>query len=571
MTAVPSRHPPAPSAAHSPFIPHPHTATPVPRDAEGAPRPRRSQTGRAVAPGAAQRPPAAFPGRPRRPIIRDNMQIEDYDIRLEDRRLRAFQRDLEMKERQGLAVQAALAEHSVTSYVRNLPVERATYPAIEYLRLHPQDDVNGTQEGVQEDLSGTPVQEGPESYRQYISWCMPAHDLTRPNRKGCGFIRSPTGGIVYSACPDDPEHHCKGKRRHCWSLRCPKCMNDTALKRGVQIERQLLSYKVLSEKKGVHVGDIGHWVVSPPQELVKRLCQTKPEFNDLCRHVDDSMVAYGATAGVTIFHPWRQKEDSWEFSPHFHILCYGRIDTTSFRKDNPGWLIKKVHAREKIRSIRHTAAYLTTHMGLGMAEKDPDEIDWDLKVLDMLVPGLLSPGAFYTERDYYEKGEGKGRMLGDLSGVDWEQWTMRSLAVEFKIRYWGGASKRNIRTLGVYRQYKIRVCRECHRILRTYDGYHDCTGSYIRYIRDDPVVVFAEDFELVKAVFQSFKSRLREEHLTIVDFSRMCPMTLCTLDLGLPMDEDLVMAGPFEEPDEYFLRRQREAFGNTVDQMASEV
>ena len=115
-------------------------------------------------------------------------------------------------------------------------------------------------------------------------------------------------------------------------------------------------------------------------------------------------------------------------------------------------------------------------MGLGMAEKDPDDIDWDLKVLDMLVPVLLSPGADYTEKDYNEKGEGKGRMLGDLSGVDWEQWTMKALAVEFKIRYWGGASKRNIRTLGVYRQYKIRVCKECHNLLRTYDGHHDCVG-----------------------------------------------------------------------------------------------
>lgn len=27
------------------------------------------------------------------------------------------------------------------------------------------------------------------------------------------------------------------------------------------------------------------------------------------------------------------------------------------------------------------------------------------------------------------------------------------------------------------------------------------------------------------------------------------------------MDDDLVMAGPFEEPDEYFIRRQRAAFG----------
>lgn len=568
---VPSRVSPAPSPAHPPVNPH-RTQPPLshaePRELRDRGEAKQAERAR---PAHAQRPSAAFPGRHRRLTIRDNMQIEDYDIRLEEMRLHSLQRELEMKERQGLAVQAALAEHSVTSYVRNLPVEDATYPAIEYLRLHPQDDVDEEQEGVQEDPVGVRIQEGLEPYRQYITWCMPAHDLTRPDRKGCGFIRSSTGGIVYSACPDDPEHHCKGKRRHCWSLRCPKCMNDTALKRGVQIEKQLLSYKVLSEKKGISVGDIGHWVVSPPQDLVKRLCQTKPEFDDLCKHVDDSMVAFGATAGVTIFHPWRQKEDEWNFSPHFHILCYGRIDTTEFRRQNPGWLIKKVHPREKIRSIRHTAAYLTTHMGLGMAEKDPDEIDWDLKILDMLVPGLLSPGADYTEKDYNEKGEGKGRMLGDLSGVDWEQWTMKALAVEFKIRYWGGASKRNIRTLGIYRQYKIRVCKECHKLLRTYDGHHDCVGTYIRYIRDDPVVVFAEDFELVRNVFQSFKSRLRDEHLTIVDFSRMCPLTLCTLDLGLPIDEDLVMAGPFEEPDEYFLRRQREAFGNTVDRMASEV
>ena len=96
------------------------------------------------------------------------------------------------------------------------------------------------------------MKEGPRPYRQYISWFMPAHDLSRPDMKGRGFIRSSAGGIVYSACPDDPEHHCKGKRRHCWSLRCPKCMNDTALKRGVQIEKQLLPYKALSEKKGIH-------------------------------------------------------------------------------------------------------------------------------------------------------------------------------------------------------------------------------------------------------------------------------------------------------------------------------
>lgn len=39
--------------------------------------------------------------------------------------------------------------------------------------------------------------------------------------------------------------------------------------------------------------------------------------------------------------------------------------------------------------------------------------------------------------------------------------------------------------------------------------------------------------------------------------ARMC--------LGLPMDDDLVMANPLEEPYEHFLRRQREAFGRETE------
>lgn len=77
---------------------------------------------------------------------------------------------------------------------------------------------------------------------------------------------------------------------------------------------------------------------------------------------------------VTILHPWRQKEDGGEPSPYFHILCYGRIDTTSFRKANPGRLIKRVHARGRIGRIGHTAAYPMTHMGLGMAEREYDDL-----------------------------------------------------------------------------------------------------------------------------------------------------------------------------------------------------
>ena len=59
------------------------------------------------------------------------MTLEEYDIRREAARLRSLEREMEMMERQGLAVQAALSEHAVTSFIKNLPVESALYPAIE--------------------------------------------------------------------------------------------------------------------------------------------------------------------------------------------------------------------------------------------------------------------------------------------------------------------------------------------------------------------------------------------------------------------------------------------------------
>jgi len=480
-------------------------------------------------------------------------RIEDYDARREAYRLRMMQRKFEQAEKEGLAMQAAMSEHSVVAFIKNLPHEPTSYPAIEYLKQSTQKIQEGNQEMHQEIH---------HEEHSFVVWCMPTFDHKRPQQKGCGFIRSKeNNGIVFTACPTDHEHHIKGKRMHCWSLRCPICMNDTALKKGVKIERQLLLYRELNKKQGKNVGDIGHWVVSPPQEFTKHMIQTNNEFNALARYIDDSLMINGASAGVTIMHPWRQKEEKWEFAPHFHSLCYGRINTTKFRKDNPGWIIKKVHPKEKIRSIRHTAAYLVTHMGLGLAERDINECDWDLKFLDHMIPGLRSKDAKYSEKDYENLSKNAGRMVGDISDIDWEEWTMNELTRESRIRYWGGASRNNIRTVGMFRQYKIRICKECGDILKTYDGFEDTIGSYVRYIQDNAVVSFAKDADLVKTTYLQFKTRLREEGLSIIDFAQMTPFAISTLELSLDKNKDLVMRDPFEEPDEYFLSRQRKAFG----------
>ena len=527
----------------------------------------------------------------------------EADRRRDALRIRSLARSMEKASDMQAAMANALSEHPVVSYVKGLPIESPRYPAILYLKQSSNArrssqsgrdaDQGRYQEGHQgidqerqlfESVSFRNIVKGTtediiiktgkeaESFRkrhglqasdlEYITWVMPGHDLDRPKDRGCTFIRSSSGdGIVYTACPTDKEHHIKAKKKHCWSLRCPVCMNDTALKRAVAIERQLLTFSRLKEKQGVDVGDIGHWVVSPPQEFAKSMMQTAGEFDLMSKYIGDSLIAHGASAGVTVFHPWRQQEDMWKLSPHFHSLCYGHIDTTRFRKDNPGWIIKKVHPRERIRSIRQSVAYLMTHMGIGVSEVDPDDVDWEEKVLNHFIPGISSKDADFSDRDFEDGFEGKGRMVGDCDDIDWMRFTMEELWKELRIRYWGGVSRNNIRNVGLFRQYKLRVCTECGELLRTYDGNDDSTGELVRYIVDNRIMAFRRDAVLVSTLFAKYKSRLREADMTVIDLVRMIPQAVSTLELDLPRNDDIVLDGPFDRPDEYYLRRQRIAFG----------
>ena len=55
--------------------------------------------------------------------------VVSSDLRAESQRAHSVQRRFEYYGRQGLAEQAALAEHPVTRFVKNLPVEDPRYPA----------------------------------------------------------------------------------------------------------------------------------------------------------------------------------------------------------------------------------------------------------------------------------------------------------------------------------------------------------------------------------------------------------------------------------------------------------
>ena len=503
--------------------------------------------------------------------------LEYYDSINDERRLASFQRDMERAERQQLSIQNALSEHPVVWFVKNLPIESSKYPAIEYLTLAKQLgtsvlDAYGRVQGMIPDQEGnyhlTDVFGREILFRKqdhdFIEWQMPAHDLMRPKVRHCGFIRSKSGnGYVYTACPDDADHHIKAKRMHCWSLRCPLCMNDTAIRDGMKVEKHFRYHETIWRKSGQDVPPLGHWVISPPQEWAKCMVQDKEHYDNLYQLITSALQEFGATGGITVFQPWRQYEQlEWKFSPHFHSLLFGFIDTTGFRKAFPGWVIKKIHAEEGIQSIRHTIAYISTHQGLGIHERSADDVDWDLDFLDHMIPGIKSKDAHYSEKDYEDLSRNKGRMAGDVSDMDWDQWTMDRLCGDIRCRYWGLLSKGKLKTLDTKRQYTLRACKECGAILRTFDGHDDHIGEPVRYIRDVEVKVPAPQFRMVKREYDRLKPQMKEEGMDVIGFARNVPFAASTIELGLPVNEkDVVMDGPFDRPDEYYLKRQRKAFG----------
>ncbi len=283
-------------------------------------------------------------------------------------------------------------------------------------------------------------------------------------------------------------------------------MNDAALRAGTRVEEQLNAYHVLTEKQGGDPGPLGHWVISPPQKEAKARVQTIDVFSALRKHVESSLQEVGAKAGCLVFHPWRQASDLWEFSPHFHSILLGFLETDRFRRENPGWVIKKVHAGEEVESIGQTVAYLMTHMGLGRVERDPSDVDYDLRFLCHMLPGLSGDCSRaeddepfrFSEQDESEEAEGRGRMVGDISGMDWLEFVACPLSYPIRMTYFGLASHRSIRTVAVEREYRTRVCRECGMPLNVYGGMCDHEGEEARFLFENSIRTFRKEYSSVK-------------------------------------------------------------------------
>ena len=58
------------------------------------------------------------------------------------------------------------------------------------------------------------------------------------------------------------------------------------------------------------------------------------------------------------------------------------------------------------------------------------------------------------------------------------------------------------------------------------------------------------------------KERLKDNKQTLTDFAKFTPFAVSDLEF-IPQNNDLVMDGPFSEPDSFFLRRQARAYSSS--------
>lgn len=396
-------------------------------------------------------------------------------------------------------------EHPVIKYVLELPYESAFYNP--------------------DDISICDI-------KNPITWIPPGQDKERPKLHSCGPIRvkggTGDGGLVYTACSSEKEHYVKGKCNHCWSRRCPVCLNDTCLKMGARIEERFTLFRLLKEKQGEDPGPLGHWVVSPEQEVIKREIQTHKGFTTLRKGIQNDLTDIGCKGGMLFLHPWTQKEDHWIFSPHFHCILHGFLDTDMFLQDHPGWIIKKIHSGQEMESIRLTAAYIASHEGIGIVERDVDEIDYDTKLYGMLLPGFqdgdyranngetgpygaATGKAFrFTDDDYADKVLGKGKMVGDLSWIDWFNFTVSPLSFTIGNNYFGELSNRNIKTFYTERYRVSRTCTVCGEPLNIYSGMCDSCGVEASHMFDNTLYGFSRHTVAIKPAVSTISKDLKQ-------------------------------------------------------------
>lgn len=213
--------------------------------------------------------------------------------------------------------------------------------------------------GRQTDLGGETVLEvSPPSplagilpySEKYQLWSLPGH----------GSAYADCGSFGYRGCLNVDGHHDSalddpgrgGKvfvqvyKRSCARKECPICYESWA---GLEAERA--RYRL--EKYGGKWKRPVHVVASPHVSLWIQ------DYRKLRSRLYVVLRRAGIRGGCVVFHPFRKGSGStWRFSPHFHVLAYGWLN--SYR-DGGLWFLKNLGVRK---SLHATLMYQLSHAGV---------------------------------------------------------------------------------------------------------------------------------------------------------------------------------------------------------------
>ena len=110
-------------------------------------------------------------------------------------------------------------------------------------------------------------------------------------------------------------------------------------------------------------------------------------------------------------------------------------------------------------------------------------------------------------RDYSrDHASGKGRMVGDISRMDWLEFAKKPLSHTTRMTYFGAASNKSIQTVAMERGYRNRVCRTCCNPLSVYAGICDGCGEPARFLYDNTIKVFRSDRDYVKRALDELRN-----------------------------------------------------------------
>ncbi|MBS1267545.1 MAG: hypothetical protein MAG458_00249 [Nitrosopumilus sp.] len=158
------------------------------------------------------------------------------------------------------------------------------------------------------------------------------------------------------------KHYAEHEIKTCKVASCPKCFESWINR---QANRSTRRFSKFVEKKQYN---FRHIILSPPSNQVEKM-----SYNSMKKMLSIVLKIANIKTCAVVFHPFRfqdQRKSMPYFSPHFHLLAYGKVtNTTEFHNKtkfgtNNGWLIKNKGNMESEVDIFNCVRYLLSHCGV---------------------------------------------------------------------------------------------------------------------------------------------------------------------------------------------------------------